>query len=730
MSIDIRYTMDRDPDAGYLTYYISYAIPAYIDPESYEYFGDTQWSVTYSHASDANPPALTGTGSESGDVYLELYLDGSTSVVNYRLSFTAWNTFMPSLTETLVWNVLSAAYATAPQIVNGSSGVDFFIGGLSNDLFNALEGNDHVDAGAGDDDIYGGAGSDYIDGGIGNDEMFGGADGDTYVVDSVDDKVIEGSEGGHDHVISSVGWTLAADVEDLTLTGYGTIDGAGNTADNQITGNGSRNALIGYDGNDRLIGGFGDDTLIGGRGNDVLVGDGGGDSMDGGAGDDTYFVDSLSDRIIEAEGGGLDTVYAIVVRALRLGANVENLTFSGLDAFHGIGNAGNNVMASGAGNDALEGGAGNDALSGAQGNDLLVGGAGGDGLNGGDGIDTASYTASALGVVVNLVTGKATGGDAAGDILSGIENLIGGAGSDQFTGTAVANYFKGGDGNDILSAGSGNDLLFGGRGADTLFGDEGIDIISYAGASGAVVINLATQTASGGDAQGDRLRGIERVIAGEGADVITGSMVANVLVGNGGIDTIAGGDGNDLIRGGSGGDFLDGGNGFDVLSYAGSRAGGVTIDLSRNFAGSGDAAGDILVGFESAEGSELGDTLAGTHLANRLSGRGGADTLDGGRGNDTLSGGADGDRFVFAVNYGQDRITDFNALQGDVIALRLGTAFDTYEEVIAVASTFGPSLNDTIFRFSATETLVLQGVSPWIIGSDSFAFAWGAQHML
>ena len=108
--------------------------------------------------------------------------------------------------------------------------------------------------------------------------------------------------------------------------------------------------------------------------------------------------------------------------------------------------------------DILRGLGGNDMLFGGSGNDTLEGGPGADTLIGGPGMDTADYSASAAAVSVNLLTGLGSGGDAQGDILGGIENIVGSAFNDTLTGGAV---------NDTLTGGAGNDTIDGRSGSDT-----------------------------------------------------------------------------------------------------------------------------------------------------------------------------------------------------------------------------------------------------------------------
>ncbi len=95
-----------------------------------------------------------------------------------------------------------------------------------------------------------------------------------------------------------------------------------------------------------------------------------------------------------------------------------------------------------------------------------AGGASADALQGGAGTDTASYFTGSVGVVVNLVNGSGSGGDAQGDTLSGIENLSGSQGHDSLIGTSGANTLQGWTGNDVLTGAGGKDTLTGGAGGD------------------------------------------------------------------------------------------------------------------------------------------------------------------------------------------------------------------------------------------------------------------------
>lgn len=117
------------------------------------------------------------------------------------------------------------------------------------------------------------------------------------------------------------------------------------------------------EGNGNLQGYAGADKLFGGIGNDVLDGGVGGDQMTGKAGNDTYRVDDIKDKVVEAVASGTDTVHTVV--SLALAANVENLIadIAGLSLKGNV--LDNRLLGSAAGVDTLAGGLGNDTLMGA-----------------------------------------------------------------------------------------------------------------------------------------------------------------------------------------------------------------------------------------------------------------------------------------------------------------------------------------------------------------------------
>lgn len=293
------------------------------------------------------------------------------------------------------------------------------------------------------------------------------------------------------------------------------------------------------------------------------------------------------------------------------------------------GSANRDLIDGRSGNDTLQGLGGEDRLLGRQGNDTLIGGAGADILDGGTGTDTASYSTSASAVNVNLSTGTGTGGDAQGDVLTSIENVVGSNHNDTLTGSASADGLEGGNGDDVLEGGGGADVINGGADNDTA---------SYASSAAGVNVNLSTGATSGGDAVGDTFGSIENLTGSNQNDGLTGDAGANTLSGLDGSDTLDGGQGNDILNGGAGADNLDGGADTDTVTYE-SSSDGVNVNLMTGGTSGGDAVGDVLSNIENLTGSNHFDNLTGDAGANTLSGLDGNDTLIGGAGADVLNGG-------------------------------------------------------------------------------------------
>lgn len=161
--------------------------------------------------------------------------------------------------------------------------------------------------------------------------------------------------------------------------------------------------------------------------------------------------------------------------------------------------------------------------------------------------------------------------------------LIGGAGADGLLGTSGDDVLLGGAGRDTLAGGDGDDTLVGGMGADAIDGGTGIDRVDYSVSTAAIRVDLDQGTGNGGDAEGDRIRGIEDVVGSRFADVIRGSNDGrNVIGGGAGDDNIYGLDGNDILGGGDGDDYLNGGAGADKLAGEEGRdllAGGAGADI-------------------------------------------------------------------------------------------------------------------------------------------------------
>lgn len=300
-----------------------------------------------------------------------------------------------------------------------------------------------------------------------------------------------------------------------------------------VAGTSGADTLQGTAGDDVLCGRGGRDTLIGKGGNDILFGEDGADSLQGGGGEDLLLG-----------GSGKDTAdYS--TSALGVTVDLSTSTATGGDA---TGDALDSIE-SVTGSDDLDfltGTSGANVLKGRDGDDILAGGGGGDVLNGGSGLDLIDYRSSPAAITVDLGAGAVSGGDADGDTIAGVEGAIGTPFPDSLTGDGGDNVFRGMAGGDTIDGGAGSDQA------------------NYVLSPAAVTIDLLAGTASGGDAAGDVLTGIENLSGSVFDDTLTGDDGPNTLAGNNGDDTLSGKLGKDTLIGGPGTDTFDGGGATDT----------------------------------------------------------------------------------------------------------------------------------------------------------------------
>lgn len=326
------------------------------------------------------------------------------------------------------------------MVLQPGDGNDTLIGYAGDDTISGMEGNDYINGRGGDDTLNGGPGDDIIDGGTGADLMDGGPGDDTYRIDSAADSIIELADGGCDTVESRVSHILAANLENLKLTGDADINGSGNDQDNYMIGN---------------------------SGGNILDGGPGADIMEGGEGNDTYYTDNQEDRICESDAAGTDTEIRGFESGWLLSSNVENLTLAG-SVYRGNGNELDNIITGndldnnlwGAeGADTLSGGAGNDALFGGEGMDIMCGGAGDDYYEIDDAGDMIVEAAGEGYDFVRSTVSYAIPENVESIAVDGMDDLA-------LTGNDLDNALWGNQGGNLLTGGKGNDYLEGGAGDD------------------------------------------------------------------------------------------------------------------------------------------------------------------------------------------------------------------------------------------------------------------------
>lgn len=516
----------------------------------------------------------------------------------------------------------------------------------------------------------------------------------------------------------------AAD-DSLVVDGFSGISFAltGGAGDDLFETGAGDDTLDGDDGNDILSGGDGDDSINGGDNSDILTGGRGADTIIGGDGIDQVSFEDSAFGVTFTQNADGDFVGS--------GGDAQGDVISGVEVF--IGSREDDSFTGFADlSNRLDGREGDDVLIGGSQDDLLIGGRGADTVTGGDGQDQTSYLLSMAGVTIDLSFGIAVGGDADGDVLTGIEDvqgtffddvLVGGAGTlalygaggdDYLRGTNTGVTLTGGSGNDTIEAQFRDDDTDGGLldGGGLINVGSGRDLLSYEFSDIAANVDLVQRTAGDdsiaagmlfaglpGDytADGETMQvsgytTFEDLLGSAHNDTLRGGVDDNLIDGALGDDTLRGDRGDDTLIGGGGADAMFGGEGTDTADYSRSLN-GVNVNVLSGDGTGGDADGDTLAQIQNLIGSRSSDTLTGNNFVNRLNPGSGS-----GAGQDDISGGGADD--VLELRYGEltsgiivSHIVDFGGVTGGV-----DVTFDSIEALDIAGTAYADSVTSEGFN--------------------------------
>ncbi|WDZ97733.1 calcium-binding protein [Herbaspirillum sp. WKF16] len=701
---------------------------------NFEGGGGTHNRVNYSTSTVAETINLfTGQGSggvgslANGDTYANIQDATGGLADDLFVASAAANFFDGGASTASSHNRVSYINSTVDETINllngtGSGGA----GSLANgDTYANIQ---DVTGGSGNDTIVANAAANSLDGGLGSNTVsYAGssssnnstgvtvnlstgvgsgnyAQGDTYanIQNVIGSAFADTLTGANYDAVNNVGvvsvLTGGAGADLLTAIAanrastYASYAGSGSVTINLQAGTGSGNDAQG----DVLVN---IDNVIGGGGDDVFYASSFANKLDGGAGSDTVNY-SLSTSSNGTTGVTVNLSTGVGSGNYAQGdtyANIENAVGSAYnDTLTGFATVGTQSV--------LEGGAGADTITAIAANRAST---------------YASYAGSALGVTIDLKNGSGTGGDAQGDILVNIDNVIGSTHDDLFKASTQANIFTGNGGTDTVSyeydtggvtvdltntlaasgtyalgdkfngisnliGGSGNDTFYASNVANSFEGGAGSNTVNYArSGTAAVTVDLYNHNGSGGYAANDHYANIQNVVGSAGNDTFYADGNANTFTGGG---NIGGGTGA-----GTG----------DTVSYYYANSGSSSAAIVANLAtgqGSGvgsDANGDKYIGISNLEGSAYVDnTLTGDANGNILTVRGTGTT-------NTLSGGGAG--------AGQTDV--FNVLEGAHNTVTVGAGTNIINVSAGSHSTAGAQ-SDIVNKDTGTTNIVsINGVA-------------------
>ncbi len=433
-------------------------------------------------------------------------------------------------------------------------------------------------------------------------------------------------------------------------------------------------------------------------------------------------------------------------------------------ADHLRGYAGDDMISNNPGsadNDTLDGGGGADSMDGADGDDLYIVDHGSDAITESSGIDSVkssvSYSLTA-GLEQLFLTGKGaldgSGNDLANQIVGslGANQLFGLDGNDSLDGSGGNDTLGGGGGNDTMTGGIGADAMDGGAGDDFYLVDNLKDSIADSGGIDSIQSSISVVLGTGiehlfltgnGALTGKGNDLANQLIAGIGANKLSGLAANDMLDGNAGNDTLDGGTGNDTMLGGAGNDIYFADSKSDqVVESIGGKAGGVdTVFSSADITLGNNIENLTLTGSADifASGNSLGNAIVSKNTpsaGNTLNGFDGNDTISGSIGNDVISGGAGADVMIggagsdtYGVESPADKVVETLAgkaggtdtvVYGGATGYTLGANVESLSIVSSIGATFGigNNLDNTIVGNSDANLLDGKAGADTILGQD------------
>jgi Ca2+-binding RTX toxin-like protein len=453
------------------------------------YFYDAARSVTVVH------------GDVNGDFSADFAIDLTGNITLTRDDFTS-----------------QSLAPLVPLNLSGTSGADTLNGGELNDTLSGLDGSDT---------LRGFGGGDVLDGGAGADSMIGGTGSDIYVVDNVNDQVIENSGSAY---TAPSGFMIkgAADLDGDNELDVLLVNTATNATQLQLIKNGIGQTPValpswaGWPAQGLAdLDGDGDKDVLYQSGSTLYAVYLNGTSQTG----QGYVTGKTPDAVAALSGAneGTDTVQASV--SYTLAGGVENLTLTGSANIDGTGNAADNTLVGNSGNNVLTGKAGADILTGAGGADTFAFGTG----------DSPAASGQR---------------DLIMDFVQGVDRIdISGMGSFRFLGTAAF------DGQSMALRATFDSS----RGVTVLAGDTNGD-----GSADVAIDIMGNVALSQGDFAAGSLLVPVTATGTASADTLNGGELNDTLSGLDGSDTLRGFGGDDVLDGGAGADSMIGGKGNDT----------------------------------------------------------------------------------------------------------------------------------------------------------------------